>query len=231
MSNLPRHHYVAAAVVAVAYIAIQTFQWWAFATLPTPASPTEELLLGPHPLNIARAVLMLLSFFGLAYMYLVICASDIRKRPIAMVCAFLGFFVFCLLEIQLRAVELFHLYLALPEQFAAASDEVERGRILAVQSTFQSVQSALYFPLGLSQVIASLLVCVALRGERYDGWVRFAFGFNAVRLLLRMLDVYVIGPKYDALYSALYLPMVYVVFGATLVWLVLRAREGRVAGA
>ena len=40
-----------------------------------------------------------------------------------------------------------------------------------------------------------------------------------MRLGLRMLDVYLIGPKFDALYDVLYLPLVYVIFGGIAVWL------------
>ncbi|KZC39947.1 hypothetical protein RHOFW104R3_11190 [Rhodanobacter denitrificans] len=65
-------------------------------------------------------------------------------------------------------------------------------------------------------------MCAALGGHRFDWLARLAFGLNAARLLLRSLDVYVLGTRFDTLYSVLYLPLVYVIFGATVAWLCLR---------
>lgn len=217
-----RTHRLAAAAIAVLYIAIQSFQWFVFSQLPVADGPAQELLQGPLPLNLARAISMLLSFFGLAYLYLVACALVFRRKPLAATAAFLGFFVFCLLEVQLRAVELFYVYLKLPGLYEAAVTAAEQARVLEIQSIFQSVQYALYFPLGFAQVLGSIALCIALGGHRFDWLAKFAFGLNAVRLLLRMLDTYILGTRFDALYSALYLPLVYIIFGAIVAWLCLR---------
>lgn len=221
-----RAHRLAAAVIAVLYIAIQSFQWYVFAQLPETSDPVQSLMQGPLPLNVARATLMLLSFFGLAYLFLVACALAFRRRPLAAIAAFLGFFVFCLLEVQLRAVELFYVYLKLPGLYEAATTAAAQASVLEIQSMFQSVQHALYFPLGLSQVLASIVLCVALGGHRFDWLAQFAFGLNALRLVLRMIDTYLLGPKFDALYATLYLPLVYVTFGAIVVWLCLSREKG-----
>ena len=217
-----RTHRLAAAVVAVLYIAIQSFQWFVFSQLPVTDDPAQALLQGPMPLNVARATLMLLSFFGLAYLFLVACALAFRRRPLMAVAAFLGFFVFCLLEVQLRSVELLYVYLELPAIYQAAATAAEQARVLDIQSMFESVQYALYVPLGLAQVLGSIALCVALGGNRHDWLARFAFGLNAARLSLRMLDTYLLGTRFDDLYAGLYLPLVYVIFGAIAVWLCLR---------
>lgn len=215
-------HRIAAAIVALAYIAIQSFQWFVFSQLPVADGPAQVLLQGPLPLNLARAVLMLLSFFGLAWLFLVCCTIAFRRRPLLAMAAFLGLFVFCLLEVQLRSVELFYVYLELPERYQAAA-ALEQAHILDLQSTFQSLQHALYFPLGLSWLLGSVALCMALGGHRFDWLAQFAFGLNALRLLLRMLDVYVFGgPQFDALYSTLYLPLVYLTFVPIVAWLLLR---------
>jgi hypothetical protein len=224
-----RSHRIGAAGVALAYIAIQSFQEFAFSRMPAAQDPVQSLLQGPSPLNVSRAALMLLSFFGLAYLFLVVCVIASRRKPMAAVAAFLGFFVFCLLEVQLRSVELFYVYLELPARYQAAASAAERARVLDLQSTFQAVQHALYFPLGLSWLLGSILLCVSLGGGRLDGLARLAFGLNALRLLLRMLDVYLIGPRFDALYSALYLPLVYLTFGPLVAWLLLRGDDSGAA--
>lgn len=224
-----RAHRIAAAIVAIGYIAIQSFQWFVFSQLPATDGPAEALLQGPLPLNLARAVLMLLAFFGLAYLFLVCCVIAFRRRPLAAIAAFLGFFVFCLLEVQLRSVELFFVYLELPERYQAAT-AVEQARILELQATFQSVQHALYFPLGLSWVLGSVALCLGLGGHRLDWLAQLAFGINALRLMLRMLDVYVFGgPHFDQLYGTLYLPLVYLTFVPVAAWLLLRRDDTDVA--
>jgi hypothetical protein len=220
--TLARQHYQAAAWIAVAYIAIQSFQWYVFSVSPPEGSADATLLTGPSTLELARAGAMLASFFGLAYLYLVVCASNLARAPIASVAAFLGLFVFCLLEVVLRSVELFWATLHLSDAYASAS-LAQRTAMLDTHATFYAVQSAVYFPLGLVQLIGSVLLAITLRGP-WSGIARFAFGFNAARLALRMFDANVLGPKFDALYDVLYLPMVYVVFGGIALWLWRMAR-------
>ena len=209
----------AAALVALAYVGIQSFQWFVFSRLPETTDAVAALLQGPHPHNIARALTMLFSFVGLAYLFLVTCGIVARRSPAMAVAAGLGFLVFCVMELQLRSVELFHVFLALPQQYLAAATAAQQAQVLHDAAQFQAIQHALYFPLGLSWLLASALICFALRGSRFDGLARWAFGLNALRLLLRMLDVYVFGPHFDALYSTLYLPLVWLSFVPLAIWL------------
>ena len=215
--RIARMHWIAAAWCAVAYIAIQTFQWYAFSVMPPEGSAEASLLDGASPMNLARAISMLVAFFALAYLFLITCATNVRRAPVASVAAFLGLFVFCLLELVLRSIELFWVYLALPAQYAAA-DAAGQAHVLSLQQTFYAVQGAVYFPLGLVQSIASVILAIHLRGP-WSAWARAAFAINALRLGLRMFDAYVLGPKFDALYDVLYLPLVYVIFGGIAGWL------------
>jgi hypothetical protein len=184
---------------------------------------------GASPLNVARALTMLLSFFGLAYLFLVVCGIVHRRRPALGIAAFLGFFVFCLLEVQLRSVELFYVYLELPSRYRAATSAAEGALALQAQSTFAAVQHAVYFPLGLSWMVGSILVCAGLSTKGADRLAQWAFGLNALRLLLRMLDSYVLGLRFDALYSALYLPLVFLTFVPIAAWLFLRGDDRQTA--
>jgi hypothetical protein len=215
-----RTHRTVAASIALAYVAVQGFQWYVFGALPESGTPMEALLQGAHPLNIARAVSMLLSFFGLIYLFGVSCALAYPRRPLVALAAFVGFFVFFLLEICLRAIELFHVYLALPGHYQAAADATAQAAVLAQADTFASIQHALYFPLGLNWLLGSVLLCVALGQYRIDRLAQFAFGLNALRLALRMADDYVFPPvSFDALYGALYLPLVVLTFVPIAIWL------------
>jgi hypothetical protein len=214
-----------AAAIALLYVAVQTFQWYVFSKLPETDQPVAALMQGPLPLNLARAATMLLAFFGLAYLFLVVCSIVFRRRPGLAVSAFLGFFTFCLLEIQLRAVELFYVYLELPRRYQEATSALEQARALEAQATFQAVQHALYFPLGLSWLLGSVLVFLALGNARLDWLARWAFGLNTGRLALRMLDTYLLGPRFDALYGTLYLPLVVLTFVPLAIWLLRRPQH------
>src|SRR5687768_15985724 len=225
-----RNQRVAAAIVALAYVAVQSFQWYVFGALPPTEDAAQALLQGSHPLNIARALSMLLSFFGLAYLFMVACAIGFRRMPSAALVAFLCFFVFCLLEIVLRSIELFHFYLALPAQFQAAATAAEQSALLDQQALFGAIQHAVYFPLGLSWVLGSVLLCYALGDQRIDRLAQFAFGLNALRLVLRQLDVYAFPPSdFDALYGTLYLPLVWLTFVPIAIWLLWRRETPTVA--
>lgn len=224
--TVSRPHRIAAASVALAYVAVQAFQWYVFDALPATTTPAEALLQGTHPLNLARAVSMLLSFFGLAYLFGVSCALAYPRRPLLASAAFVGFFVFFLLEVCLRAVELFHVYLVLPGQYEAAADATAQAAVLAQADTFASVQHALYFPLGLGWLLGSVLLCAALGQYRIDRLAQFAFGLNALRLALRMADDYVFPPAtHDALYGTLYLPLVVLTFVPIAAWLWRRPQD------
>lgn len=133
--------------------------------------------------------------------------------------------MFCLLEVGLRSVELFCVFLELPSRYAAAASAAEQARVLDAQATFQAVQRALYFPLGLCWLIGSALIALGLGARRFDWLAQWAFGLNALRLLLRSFDVYVLGPEFDDLYGALYLPLVFLAFVPIAAWLLLREDE------
>ena len=101
---------VAAAIIALIYIAIQTFQWYVFEQFKTPASAAEELQQGNHSLHLVRSSLMLAAMFMLLYVRYVICfLAGIYNRFWANL-AFICYFIFFMLEVLLRSTELHRLY-------------------------------------------------------------------------------------------------------------------------
>lgn len=204
-----------AATIVAAYILIQGFQEFAIRTLGQPTEPAAELLQGPEPLNIARATLLLLSFFGLAFAFLVVCAHDRARRPFASAAAYLGFLTFCLIEIGLRSVELFWVYLRLPEEYARA-----QAAALDKMATFQAVQAALYFPLMLSQLLGSAILAIGFpRAPRRNLLIVAAFGINAVRLACRLVGQFLHVAAFDVISGPLYLPLVVVIYLPIAIWL------------
>lgn len=215
-----------AAIIAFAYIFIQSFQFYVFTVLPPTNSPTDEFLQGSLSINLWRATLLLLSFWGLMYVFLVVCVQNLKRNFTASVFAFLGFFIFCLLEVCLRSIELFYLQIQLPAVYQQTVSAAEQKVITDLVANFQSVQLALYFPLMLSQMIASVVLAATFeRNVRLNYLIIFAFALNGLRLLARILGMFSHINWFDSFSNSLYLPFVFVIFGFIGIWLLLTKSE------
>ena len=218
---------VAAAVVCILYILVQTFQWWVFAQAPSATpTPVEDFLFSAEPISILRSWLMLFSMFGLFCIFFVLCLSIYETHKVSSLLALTGFFVFFLLEIILRSVELFYTQIHLPAEYTATTDVAQREAIVSYVAQFQQVQRALYFPLGLSQTIGSFIIAGVYPAiARYNYAIKAIMFINGLRLFLRQLTVYGGIPAFPGdLYDALYLPLVYVTFGV-MAWWFFRSRS------
>ena len=197
---------IAAAAVAVAYIAVQVFQDIVYRVLPTPATPTEELLAGAHPLHLVRSTLMLFAMVGLIFIYTTLALQRIRARPVLAGFAIACFGVFGLLEIGLRSVELFWTQVQLPHEPAGVDQLV----------AFQAVQGALYFPLMLATWIGSVLLFVLFR----DRLLRAILALNLARITARLLTSYAHVPLLPTdVYEQIYLGLVIAFYGPLAYWL------------
>jgi hypothetical protein len=215
---------IAAAATAIAYIAIQGFQEVVFRMLGEPATPAEALAVGGHPLQVARSTAMLAAMFGLIFLYGVICVQRARERPVLAGFTFLSFLLFGWLEIGLRSVELIWTQLELPAAYAHAPDPAILDRL----AMFQSVQHALYLPLGFSVLLGSVLgVWLFATGRALDRVIQVVFVLNALRNATRMLTVYAGVPLFPAAaYDAAYFAMVVAFYGPVAYWLVKRDDTG-----
>lgn len=215
-----------AAIIAFAYILIQSFQSYVFSVLPPTNSPTDEFLQGSLSINLWRATLLLLSFWGLMYVFLVVCVQNLKRNFTAAVFAFLGFFIFCLLEVCLRSVELFYFQIHLSAVYQQIVNAAEQKAITDLVANFQSVQLALYFPLMLSQTIGSVVLAVTFeRSLRLNYLIVFAFALNGLRLVARIFGMFLHINWFDSFSNDLYLPFVFVIFGLIGIWLLLIKSE------
>ena len=218
---------LAAAIFCIVYIAIQSFQTWVFNTLPDESDPVKQLLSGHDPLHITRSWLMLFSMFGMWFVFFTICFSKFEKNKAATILAFTAFSIFCLLEIMLRSTELIYTQIQLPAQYLQTTDPQIQQSILDQVNTFQHIQRALYFPLGLGQIIGSLSIVGYFPNQGIDRFIKIIFLLNAIRLILRTLgnyfDIDVLG--FNSVYITLYLPMVILIEGGKAFWLFKTAKN------
>jgi hypothetical protein len=217
-----------AAIVCICYILIQSYQWWVFSLAPATSTPLSDFLFDGEPKSIVRSWLMLLSMFGLLYVhYILTYASPTRNRS-AQGLTFTAFFTFFLLEVMLRSVELFYVQMQLPVDYVQGSATVRAG-ILAFVTQFRKIQGALYFPLGVSWMLASFTLARLYPSRpAFHNLIKIAFYFNGVRLLMRTATGYLgVNLFPDPIYDTLYLPMVFVVFGLSALWLFQSIRHER----
>jgi hypothetical protein len=173
------------------YVLVQAFQAYVFRAIWPAADPGMELLQGAARLHIVRSTLMLFSMFALIFVSWVICAQRIRTRTLLAVASFLGFFMFGMFEIGLRSVELFWVQIQLPADYLKAVDPAARAAILSQVATFQSVQHALYFPLMLGPLFASLGVFFLFPGSPRIHWaLKSVMAIAVLRMALRLLNNY-----------------------------------------
>lgn len=205
----------------IAYMLVQSYQEWVYSNAPTSTIFNEAVFLfEAAPQSILRSWLMLLSMFGLFFIFFSLCFIHSDKNKGWSMLAFSSFSVFCLLEIILRSIELFYTQIQLPHEYLNASVEM-KATIINYVTHFQKIQGALYFPLGFCWMVGSFILAAVIPRDPVQNYVlRGALYFNGVRLLLRMITNYLgVNLFPSPLYDLLYLPMVYVTFGLIGWWL------------
>lgn len=220
---------LSAAIFSLLYIFIQAYQAWVFKTIPFDPDVAQQLLDGNNPLHIVRSWLMFFAMFGLWFVFFTITFSRFEQNKAVTVLAFTGFSVFCLLEIMLRSTELLYIQIHLPKLYLSTGDELIKKHILNQYTAFYDIQFALYFPLGLSQIIGSLCIAGYFPNRGIDRFIRVIFLLNAIRLILRSIGNYfhvdIFG--FNTVYGDIYLPMVILIDGGKAFWLLKTANENK----
>jgi hypothetical protein len=134
---------------------------------------------------------------------------------------FFAFFV--VFEIGYRSVELFVIQLHW-------SDDADSAATVTRFLLFDQAVTALYFPLLVSHGIASGLAAWAVPFRGSDRWLKFALGWNAVRLALRTIGMFAGVAWMNWLTGKNYFISILVVFIPMTVWFFLKSREGKTEG-
>jgi hypothetical protein len=213
-------------ILCLSYILVQAFQWWVFSKAPVANDPDGFFLFDAEPTSVLRSWLMLLSMFSLLYIHFVLAHENYQANPVACKIAFTGFYTFFLLEVVLRSIELFYIQVELPREYLQSATADKEG-ILSVVSQFSKIQSAVYFPLGISWMVGSFLIgFIFPSNPKFNYLIKIAFWFNGIRIALRSGTVYLgLNLLPDHLYGPLYLPMVFVVFGLSAAWFLMSIRN------
>jgi hypothetical protein len=128
-------------------------------------------------------------------------------------CGFVGF------ELAYRSVELVVVSRSWAVAYAAGGLSAERFRL------WDEIVRALYLPLLLLHAgsSAGFAAAVGARGLRGDRWLMVALGANAVRAVLRSLQMHAGLDALAPFNTAIYLPVTVACYGGLAVWLVREA--------
>jgi len=188
-----QRQYLIAGACIVWFIAVQAFQEVAYRFwIPASHGPFDDLSIYLLRIDKIRALLLMASILTLILPYSVIALRYFKTRPLASICGFFFSAAFIGLEMITRSVDFFVVGQSWARQFSTAANGAEREIILQHLGTWNEVAYALYFPLMLSYLLASLAFLTSTVGETGNlRWlVQAAFALNALRLLGRMLSTF-----------------------------------------
>jgi hypothetical protein len=227
ITPLPQMPYFTSACILVVCVMIQVFEWFVYAAFaPLNSTLEADLSLSAHPFYHLSSFLMLLSFFALLYPFVVICIHNFTVSPVASVMAFLGFFIFCLFQIYLLSIQVFHMQMGLSWFLNQANGPGVNEHGVAERLRYQELRMSLYFPLIFSQLMASVLLAFTIKMKaKTDMLLKYAFGINALYLAWYLIKMYRSLFYFGNFYSGIYSPFTIIVYFLLLVWFIINCRK------
>jgi hypothetical protein len=148
--------YIVLAVILSFYLLAQIFQQYVilFSPISSPVDEKQAFVFSQDGLNFARLTLILFSMFFMVIAWAIICFHFYEVSRFRSVSAFIFLVFFCLFEVLYRSVELFTVVSVWGHEAAAAEGE-DFERLADQYKMFNSLVSAIYFPLLFSQFLGS----------------------------------------------------------------------------
>lgn len=211
------------ALAAGFYVAAQVGQEILFRfVLPATADAAAEISSRLLVWNRARQALVLASLFFAPLAYAALAAARWSRAPGASLIGLMFGLLFSAFECAYRSIELFALR-RWATGFVAATDSARRAALIERFDLWDAAVAGLYLPLLAAHALASAAFAIAVGdAPRRDPWDRVlvvALSANALRALLRILQMH-LGVEALAPFNAmLYLPVTLFTYGALAVWL------------
>jgi hypothetical protein len=223
--KLARRHYIGLLTILVFYLVTQLFQQYVLRLGVMSNLPDlhATILASQHALNKARLFGVLFSIVLMIYAYTIICFSFFNQRPVSSVLALIFFLFFCGIEIGYRSIELFFVVGDMGKVYAV-SDSATQSEMLTRFSEINRVFAAVYFPLLLSHLFASIFLGYASLSDVASRLMAIAMFLNAFRLLIRLMEFTPFG--YLNIFSGpYYFPPVAMIFILLIIWTVNRIKS------
>lgn len=209
--------YLVLTIILTFYLLAQIFQQYVlgFSSISNPASEEQAFLFGQHWLNYTRLGMILFSMFLMVIAWVIIFFHFYPISSFWSLSALILLVFFCLFEIFYRSVELFMVVPGWGEAILSAQGD-DYAKLLSQHRMFDSIVSAIYFPLLFSQLLGSLIL-IYLSGRGGAVLFMIAMILNAVRLTLR-LSGYIGFPELNIFSGLWYFPPVALIFFMLIVW-------------
>jgi len=200
---------IVAALCAFAYAGVALISGWLLRRAPQVETIEETIAVSNKPTDLAQNWIVLLSMFPCLIAYFGTVALLWRVSPSLAALGFIFCVFFVLTELLYRSVELFAVKLVWMPRYAREGDAALKTMIAG----FYDVVEALYFVLLAGHLLGSALLGIGL--AVIGGWATIAgvaLIVNAVRLLLRILQIHLGQHRLAGVNSRLYTPLVFLIF-------------------
>lgn len=183
--------------------------------------------------NRVRQAVVLASIFLVPLAYAALASARWRYAPGAAIAGLMFGLLFAALESAYRSIDLFAVGTWAAE-FVATTDPIRRDVQLEWFMLWDGVVTSLYLPLLAAHALCSAAFAVAVAvgsgGRNLDRWDRVlatALGVNALRGILRMLQMHAGVSALGPINGALYLPVTLLTYGMLSAWLARAALRAR----
>jgi hypothetical protein len=173
--------------------------------------------------NRVRQAVVLASIFLVPLAYAALASARWRYAPGAVIAGLMFGLLFAAFESAYRSIDLFAVG-AWAAEFVATTDPIRRDAQLERFMLWDGVVTSLYLPLLAAHALscAAFAAAVGSGGRNLDRWDRVlavALGLNALRGILRMLQMHAGVTALGPINGALYLPVTLLTYGMLSAWL------------
>ncbi|NIM96059.1 MAG: hypothetical protein GTO18_20350 [Anaerolineales bacterium] len=209
-----------ASVCAIVYALITPLNIWLLERVPRVHSFDDRIALRDNRWAIARRWLVLLSMFFIIVAFGGIAARVYAKSPALAVFGFCSGFLFVLTELLWRSLDLFAVQRVWMAQYAHETDVATKTALRVLITSFHSGVESLYFVLMAGHTLASLLFGIAVwSGVLLDRVTSAALFVNALRLVLRLVEMHGNQRWLATFNRRVYAPAVTAIYAIIGVWL------------
>jgi hypothetical protein len=209
------------AVAAVLVIPLQGFQEIANRFfIPAADSPVARIEVRALPIDLARGAGVFLAIVCMSFVFAATAFERLPRAPATALIGFANMTLFCCFEYGCRAIDMLFVSRNWAQEYQASHSEQVRALLVDRVAQWDAIVEAIYLPLVLTAAIGATCFALSLRGEA-SGSARLglvAWTLNAVRLGIRVLGFAGVS-SLEPLSSAIYFPLVAVIYALLATWL------------
>lgn len=222
-----------AALGAFLYVAAQVFQWLviAFGSPAAPSSPEAAVLNRLSPLAQARAFAVMASFPAVLLAYVGVAVYLLRRAPGAAITGLVFASIFVALELAYRSIDFFVVTQDWAYRLQESTDASVTASIVDRSAGWRAIVEATYFPLLLSNALASIALAAGVWGvaDRSSRVLAVLLVLKALQGTGRILEIHAGIADLSTFNFRIYFPIAIAAYGFMGIWLWMHSVEKRPA--